>query len=117
MNNYTIDRKMDDIYVIADRAIHDFIELRENPHGRITIQNIHMSREYDFLDITVSSEQEEMALPHFLAPLAPSLRREIGARISLRKLPKIRFRNVAKEESSTRVLSLLSEIAQKYDLS
>ena len=78
MKNYTIARKLDNFREIASRAIHDYVELHDHPYGRITITDVYVDHDYDFLDITVSAERDGASLAKFLAPLASKIRMMIG---------------------------------------
>lgn len=115
MKNFSIVRKLDDFREIVNHAIHDFEELHDHPYGRITVFEVEVDHDYDFLDITVTAQHDDGKLPNFLAPTASRIRTMIGKSLSLRKVPKIRFRS-QKGESPDAVLSILSELEKKYDL-
>ena len=64
----------------------------EDIFGIITITGVKVSSDLSYLDIYVSSLENKGILAKTLANRAHKLQREIAKNISIRKIPKVRFR-------------------------
>lgn len=83
----------------------------------ISVIDATVSEDYEYADISVSSQYEEKDLPHFLAPCVENIRKRIGKDFSLRKIPYIRLRIAKNQRSTADILSLIQSLDNQYGLS
>ncbi len=101
----------------AGQDILAFEQLRPHPFGMISVIDATVSDDYEYADISVSSQFEEKDLPHFLAPCVEHIRKRIGKDFSLRKIPYIRLRIGKNQRSTADILSLIQSLDNQYGLS
>ena len=110
-------RLADALRTYAGEDILAFEQLRPHPFGMISVIDAVVSDDYEYADISVSSQYEEKDLPHFLAPCVERVRKRIGKDFSLRKIPYIRLRIGKNQRSTADILSLIQSLDNQYGLS
>ena len=114
----------------TDRLSHVFRELaaprileyvREHVEGEhfgvVSVLDIRVTRDYTYADITVTSERDAEQLPAFLAPIAPDIRADVGGRVSIHRIPFIRFRMKKDDGTGDRVYAMINQLSKQYNLS
>jgi ribosome-binding factor A len=110
-------RLADALRTYAGQDILSFEQMRPHKFGMISVTDATVSDDYEYADISISSQFEEKDLPHFLAPCVENVRRRIGKDFSLRKIPYIRLRLSKNQRSTADILSLIQSLDTQYGLS
>ena len=99
---------------ISARIISEFFieELREveSDFWLINIAQVEISSDLSYLDIHVSSFQNQDILTKTLAKYAPEMNRKLHKKLSLRKMPKIRFRYDESWEISSEIIGTINNL-------
>lgn len=95
--------------LISQFLIEDIKEI-ENDFGIISISKIRISSDVSYLDIYVSSFKNSEILTKTLAEYAPELTRKLHKQLTLRKLPRIRFRYDESWEISSSVMDTINNL-------
>ncbi len=79
----------------------------------VTVVEVKISTDFNYVDIYLTSQQNQDKLPKFLASFAPTLKKFLSKNMSLRKTPQIRFRIDKKVQETSKIYSLLDEIKKE----
>jgi len=106
--------KLKKLESISQRIISEFFieELRELDINfwLISIAWITISSDLSYLDINVSSFKNQELLTKTLAKYAPEMNRKLHKKLSIRKMPKIRFRYDESWEISQDILKTINNL-------
>lgn len=113
MNSERI-KKMESVVleIIADNFLEQIKEI-ESDFGLINITKVKISPDLSYLDISVSSLTNKENLTKTLATHAHQLQRIINKKLSIRKLPRIRFRYDESWEITQNVTNTINNLSQK----
>ncbi len=99
---------------ISQKIISEFFieELREleSSFWLINIVKIEISSDLSYLDIFVSAFNKKDILTKTLAKYAPKINRELHKKLSIRKIPKIRFKYDESWEISSEILETINKL-------
>ncbi len=114
MAGYRIDRINEEI----TRTLADLLRSLKDPRisGLVSITRVDTARDLGCAKIYVSVLGDEQAQKDTLAGLrsaAGFLRRELGARIDLRKTPELRFEGDTSITEGSRILSVMGELEKE----
>jgi ribosome-binding factor A len=110
-------RLADALRTYASEDMIAFEQLHPHDFGMISVISAEVSDDYEYADISISSQFNEKELPHFLAPCVDRIRKRIGKDFSLRKIPYIRLRIGKNQRSTADILSLIQSLDNQYGLS
>jgi len=106
--------KLKKLESISGRIISEFFieELREieEDFWLINIAQVKISTDLSYLDVYVSSFNNPEILTKTLATYAPEMNRKLHKQLSIRKMPKIRFRYDESWEISQEVLNTINNL-------
>ena len=104
--------KLKKLESISQKIVSEFFieELRELDFWLISIAWVQISSDLSYLDIFVSSFNNKKTLTKTLAKYAPEMNRKLHKKLSIRKMPKIRFRYDESWEISSEILWTINNL-------
>ena len=104
-------KKLENIsrWIIAEFFMEELREV-EAEFSLINIAKVEISSDLSYLDIFVSSFKNQELLTKTLAKYAPEMNRKLHKKLSLRKMPKIRFRYDESWEISSEILWTINNL-------
>jgi len=96
-------------WIIAEFFMEELREV-EAEFSLINIAKIEISSDLSYLDIFVSSFKNQELLTKTLAKYAPEMNRKLHKKLSLRKMPKIRFKYDESWEISSEILWTINNL-------
>jgi len=84
----------------------------------ISVTDVVISADESYADLFVTSHTgSEKELPKILARFAPSIEKALAKRLSIRKIPRIRFKAKKNAKNSNDILSIIHSLDKQYGLS
>jgi ribosome-binding factor A len=110
------DRFAETILAIASPVILEYVREYAPEFGIVSIVNVEITSDRSYADIFIAAAANEATLPKKLAPLADSLRHEIGKQVHTYKIPHIRFKRIKNQAVVNNVHDIINQLSKQYGL-
>ena len=101
------------LHRIISEEILNYMQFKEHNYWIITVIDIKLSKDLEYLDIFLSATNFKKDLFKFIKPVIKNIKRKVSRDLAKYKSPIIRLKDASVKDSESKVLDLLNEISRE----
>lgn len=103
------------LHRVISEEILNYMQFRDHEYWIITVINVNLSKNLEYLDIFLSATNFKKDLFKVVKPVLKNIKRKISKDLARYKSPIIRLKDASVQDSENKVLNLLNEISREIN--